>query len=416
MTILTQQLLPKFSDAFYEKARHRHAGLIARIEILQCPEQAARYWREMTAAAATASPYQSHDWVRLWCNHVSGPAGQRACIVIGFDADDTAQFLWPLLVKEVGVGKVATSFGEKHATLNAMPWRPEAASAVTEVEMRAILSMIARQIPDLDLLILQNQPESWNGTVNPFLQLPHQKAAEDNFLLRLDIAGPEGTSSLPASTGKRLRHLERKLARLDGYRYFKAENAGDVERLLSVFFAQKAEKLADHGLEDVFARPGIQNFIRAACLNGLSEGRPLIELHALEGEDEILALISGLHDGSRFTCAFTSHSTGKHARYSPSLVLIRNLIADCAGRGLQYFDLGPGAAPFKSTFCKEKEPIFDSVLPLSSRGRLLAPALRALFAVKARIKRNPQLLRLVSSGRAFLRKPRRRKQDHILET
>jgi CelD/BcsL family acetyltransferase involved in cellulose biosynthesis len=154
------------------------------------------------------------------------------------------------------------------------------------------------------------------------------------------------------------------------------------------------------GLEDPFAPADIRNFVRATCLCGLAEGAPLMELHALESESEMLALFSGLHDGERFTCAFTSHTNGEASRFSPGVALLHRLILDCAERGFGSFDVGPGAARYKSIFCKEFEPLFDSVLPLSIRGRVMASLLRISIRLKSDIKRNATLWRAVSTVRS----------------
>ncbi|MBZ0139147.1 MAG: GNAT family N-acetyltransferase, partial [Pseudorhodoplanes sp.] len=143
--------------------------------------------------------------------------------------------------------------------------------------------------------------------------------------------------------------------------------------------------------------------VRAACRDGLAEGNALVELHVLEGDGEMLALFSGIHDGRRFTSNFNSHTLTDHARFSPGLILMQHMIVNAADRGFQSFDVGPGAARYKSFFCKELEPLFDSVLPLSRRGRLVAWPLRLLLAAKSEIKRNPALWAVASRVRRWLR-------------
>jgi CelD/BcsL family acetyltransferase involved in cellulose biosynthesis len=175
-----------------------------------------------------------------------------------------------------------------------------------------------------------------------------------------------------------------------------------VDRLLNAFFVQKAEKLTALGIENVFAQPGVEGFIRAACHEGLSDGKPLIELHALEGGGEMLALFSGIHDGRRFTSAFNSHTGTEHSRQSPGLILLQHMIADCADRGFESFDIGPGEARYKTFFCKDFEPIFDSILPLSARGRMAAIPLRVFFRLKSKVKRSPTLWRAAYAVRSLL--------------
>jgi len=378
-----------------------------RVEVLRDVGQAAAHWRKIEAADGIYSPYQSFDWVCLWHEHVSGPAGDTPCIVVGFDDHGEPLFLWPFLCTKLGPLRVASFFGGKHAALNLTLWRPDTARAFTASDMNAVLAELARQQPDLDFLMLSNQPESWRGIPNPFALLARQTGTEDNFILRLGRPGSQVIESeISSSMRSRLRNRERKLAKLEGYRYARAANAAEVERFLSAFLSQKAAKLAALGLENVFAQPGVEDFIRAACHAGLAEGKPVIELHALEGGGEVLALFSGIHDGHRFTLMFASHTACEHSRQSPGLILLQHIISGCGDRGFDVFDIGPGEANYKTVFCKEFEPIFDSILPLSPRGRALAMPLRALFALKSAVKRNPALWRIASAVRSALNRTR----------
>ena len=48
--------------------------------------------------------------------------------------------------------------------------------------------------------------------------------------------------------------------------------------------------MAAQGLGNVFAEAGVAEFLREACHHKLAGGRRLIEIHALEGGGEVLAL------------------------------------------------------------------------------------------------------------------------------
>lgn len=383
----------------------------ARVEVIRDLEQAARYWRRLEADGIF-SPYQRYEWVHLWHQHVSGPAGQTPCIVVGLDDLGEPLFLWPLLRTKWGVLNVASFFGGKHAALNLTLWRADTARAFTASDMDIVLKELARQEPDIDFLMLSNQPETWRGVPNPFALLARETGTEDNFILRLGAPGLQVVErDISSSMRSRLRNRERKLIKLPGYRYTKADSPEDVERLLAAFFVQKASKLTALGLENVFAQPGVESFIRAACGHGLAEGAPVIELHALEGDGEMLALFSGIHDGHRFTLMFASHTASDHSRQSPGLILLQHLIIGCADRGFESFDIGPGEARYKTVFCKEFEPIFDSILPLSPRGRALVFPLRAFFGLKSAIKRSPTLWRAASFVRSTLNKTKGSKAE-----
>lgn len=360
----------------------------ARVDVLRCLDEAAAAWRELEQSGAIGSPYQQRNWVELWHHHIAPRGAPAPLVVVGYDERDVPLFLWPLAIRRIGPLAAAMFMGGKHATLNFPAWRADYAQRLTADEMKQILGRIANAAPELDLLLLLNQPVAWNGLGNPFALLAHQGAADDTYRLTLTAAPDPAAVNISHGTRRRLRKKENQLARLPGYSYRRASTPDEVERFLGAFFEQKAAQLAELGLDNAFAKPGIQAFVRAACRHGLDDGHPLIELHVLEAEGDVLALFAGLHDGRRFTLAFNSLTRGPHARHSPGLVLLQHLIVDCARRGFEAFDIGPGDARYKTYFCKEFEALIDSVLPLSMRGHAAAPLIRAALAAKSRMKRS----------------------------
>ena len=361
-------------------------------------------WRRLAAQDSVCSPYQDFAWVRLWHRHVSGPLGRTPIVIVGHSQSGEPLFLWPLVSGQFGPLRVACFFGGKHATINMPLWRRDVADDFSIGEMTDVVAQIRALRPELDLLSLHSQPAFWGGARNPLMMLPHQRASEDNFVLHLRPGGGVADDPISGGMRSRLRNKERKLAKLPGYRYQRAATAVDIERQLSAFFAQKETKLHALGIENVFGQPGVEAFVRAACLDGLESGQPVIELHALECDGDMLALFSGIHDGQRFTSMFNSHTASAHARYSPGLILLQHLIADCERRGFHSFDIGPGEARYKSFFCKDIELIYDQVLPISPRGGMAAQALRAMLWAKSRIKRSPHLWRIAHAVRARLRR------------
>jgi CelD/BcsL family acetyltransferase involved in cellulose biosynthesis len=380
---------------------------VSRIEIYDDLNRAENVWQASAALDGAASPYQNEAWVRLWNTHVSTLAGAQPLIVAAFDDCNHPMFFWPFVCSRFGPFQIAGFFGGKHATLNMAWWRRDVANGFTATDMRGVLSRVREAAPDLDFLMLFNQPHAWNGVRNPFDLLPHHRSGEDNFILRMGLPGKQLIEREISSTMRgRLRTKERKLIKLPGYRYFRASTPAEVDFVLNSFFLQKNAKLTALGLHDVFSDPGVAEFIRAACHEGLAEGQPAIELHALEGDGEMLALFSGVHDGRRFTSMFNSHTASDHSRHSPGLILLQYLISDAADRGFEIFDIGPGEARYKTFFCKELEPIFDSIVPLSPRARMAALPIRTAFRIKSAIKHNPMLWSVASAVRRRLNKGR----------
>jgi len=156
-------------------------------------------------------------------------------------------------------------------------------------------------------------------------------------------------------------------------------------------FTVKAAHLAERGLANAFAEPGVEEFVRDLCHRGLAAGRPLTELHAIEGGGELLATFAGTGDGRRFSSMFNTYTPGPLSRYSPGLVLLTHMVARLGERGFTCLDLGAGDAGYKRGFCREVEPLFDSFWPLTARGHLAAAGARPATALKRTIKHTPRL-------------------------
>jgi CelD/BcsL family acetyltransferase involved in cellulose biosynthesis len=366
------------------------AGRIVRVGIFDDMTAAEPFWRALERDGAWATPYQRFDLLAAWQHHVGARKGIVPFIVIGFDVAGRPLFLWPFGRKQMGPFRVAGFLGSKHASFNLGLWRRDLAAAIGASDIHGLLARTASRDAPVDVLTLYSQPLSWAGVANPFALLPRQLSAEDGASLNLHAAAGIEAAVSPGIRS-RLRIKEKKLKKLAGYGYVQPTSAAEIDRLLDAFFALKAVHMRSQGLTNVFAEPGVAEFVRQASHLRLPDGRPLIELHALEGGGEVLALYGAVVDPYRFSAMFNTYTLSQHARQSPGLILLQHMIGACAQRGARSFDIGVGRAHYKSFFCKEPEPLFDTFLALTPRGRVATPVFRMAFAAKRMIKSKPAL-------------------------
>ena len=372
---------------------------VAGIEIFDDVAAAAPAWDRL-AAEAVATPFGRRGWIELWQRHIGAAGGQRPVIAVARDERDEPLFILPFAVHAGRLLTVARYFGGSHSQLNMGMWRRDIAAALSADDLNHAFATIAQQ-RGIDLFILLNQPVLWDGRANPLVQLPHQPSPDDVF--RIDFEGETGDALIKSRLKPTLRGLlkskEKKLQKLAGYRYFRAATAEEVERVLAAFLTQKAAHLKSQGVRNAFAEPGVTDFLRAACIEGLAAGAPTIELHALEGAGEILAVMGGVANPQRFSSMFNSYTLTEHARWSPGLILIVHLMRACADRAIASYDLGAGYAAYKRWFCKTTDPLFDSVLSFSERGHIAAALIRAGLAGKRWIKTTGPLWAMVRAVR-----------------
>ncbi len=291
--------------------------------------------------------------------------------------------------------------GGKHATFNMALWDEGFAAAATRADLDNLIAAVSAH-GKADVLALCQQPSRWRDLQNPMALLPHQASVNDCPLLTME-SGAAPAALISNSFRRRLKGKERKLQSLPGYRYHAATDDAEIARLLDWFFRVKPRRMAEQKLPDVFAEPGVEDFIRAACMTPLAGGGRVIDIHALECDEEVIAIFAGVADGNRFSMMFNTYTISANSKYSPGLILMRNIIDHYAAQNYRAFDLGIGSDEYKRLFCKSDEPIFDSFVPLSLRGKLAAGAISAVSRAKRSVKHNPALLEIAQNLRAMFR-------------
>jgi CelD/BcsL family acetyltransferase involved in cellulose biosynthesis len=370
-----------------------HASVVARVDIHSNFRIVEQVWRSFEQSLPTATPYQRFDLVNAWQDHVGVTLGVTPFAVIVSDSEQRPLALLPFVSRPLGAFRIAGFPGGKHANFNMAFWRRDFAADAAASDVEAILALIARHEPSLDMLALNQQPFEWSGAANPFARLPHRPSVNECPLLSIDPAAPAAYTS--SSFRRKLNAKERKLQALAGYRYTIARNAADATRLLDAFFAIKPLRMAEQKISNVFAEPGTEAFIRRACLQGIESGEAAIELHGLECDAEVIAIFAGIGDGQRYSTMFNTYTMSEAARNSPGLVLIRNMIEHHLQQGCRSFDFGVGTDEYKLQFCKDiRQPLFDSFIGLNGKGRLLAGMFSAVSSLKRTIKRSPKAMQL----------------------
>jgi CelD/BcsL family acetyltransferase involved in cellulose biosynthesis len=374
-------------------------GVVVHLEITDRMERAESAWRQLSAPDNLVTAYQSFDFCALWLHHVGESAGMQPFIVIGRDTAGVPLFLWPLVRTKMGPLQVATYFCGRHANFRTTLWRTDIASSITAQDMRAIVAEISGY--GIDALVLLNQPESWNGLPNPMQMLPSQPSPDETYGISLVGTGEEIIGRhLNRETRRKFRRKERHLADLPGLRYATASTPEAVDRYIAEFMKQKSARLSARGIKNAFSEPDMEIFLRAACRHGLADGTPLIEIHALDSDGEVLALYLALQDGVCFSAMFNSYTLSEHSRRSPGFNLLLRIVENCAKRGFKSLNLGIGAAAYKSSLCDLKGHQFDTFVALTMRGRLFTLLLSVSYRMKGAIKRNPTIWNFVQSLRA----------------
>lgn len=374
------------------------ASRIESVDIVRDLAAAEAVWRNLEGPQASFTPYQRFDLLKSWQASVGAREGLAPFIVIGFDTDRRPLLLLPLALRQAYGARCVSFMGGKHSTFNMALWDHDFAASATTADLDGLIAAISQRC-EADVLALHQQPVRWRDLPNPLALLPHQPSANDCPLLTME-PGAAPTALISNSFRRRLKGKERKLQALPGYRSHIASTEADITRLLDWFFRVKPLRMAEQKLPNVFADPGIEGFVRSACTTKLADGRHAIDIHALECDEEVIAIFAGVADGYRFSMMFNTYTMSPNSKYSPGLILMRDIIDHYAAQNYRALDLGIGSDDYKRLFCKGDEPIFDSFIALSQRGKFAASVMSGLNRTKRLVKHNPALLEMAQKLRS----------------
>lgn len=346
------------------------------------------------------SLHQSLDWCRAWIE----AQGHELLIVTG-SVEGRILFMLPLEIVGDRLGRTARMPGERFNNLNTGLFSEELA-APNPQELQHFKSAVATALRGrADLLVLDQMPLYWNGVMHPLASLASVENQNRSFQLPL-LATMEATlTQLNAKTRrKKFRAQVRKLEALGGFEHVVAASADEQHALLNRFFAQKGARLEAFGLPDVFQPPKIRDFLHRlldAPRHGLDAPLAMQAIRLRGEHDGHIAAITGLsRKGGHVLCQFSSIDETIAAEASPGELLFWLAVERSIADGATLFDFGIGDQPYKRSWCSQETIQHDIVLPLSARGRMLAPLLVAETRLKAAIKKQPRLYALAQRWRA----------------
>ena len=344
------------------------ATQVATVEVHADPRALIAEWRSLAASSPTP-PYQMPDWLIPWTETVGAALDLRPMIVVARDADGVALALLPFGVTRQGGLSVATFLGGRDSNFNIGLFRRGSAwsrASLHDLLRRAALASRQR----VDLYVLHNQPLSWEGCANPLAKLEHQPSPSFAYKAAL-TCDPEAffNGHLSRESRKKLRQKMTRLRSFGEVEIIRAADPAQVSAVLDALLDQRRERCEALGLPtDDLA--GIRCFLERVTAAG---PKAPVELHGLLCGGRVVATLAGARQGSRFSGMMTSFASDPElARTSPGELLLAEVMRRACEEGLTTFDLGIGEARYKETYCPDVEPLFDSQVSVTLKGRIAA--------------------------------------------
>lgn len=330
---------------------------------------------------AIHGPAQHPLWIRAWVMNTAADA-----FILTVQRDGRVLAMLALEVVERGPFRVAAFMGGSHANGN-FAARARDGGVLSAQDMVAIRGAVAQARPDIDLICLERQAGALNGHAN--LLQPFATMRSANIALATDLSGGMD-AMLERMNGKRkrkkFRHQARKFEAAGGYRWIEADTPEAIDRLLDAFNTMKTVRFSKRGIADPFAPRAVQAFFRQLFQDAQDDNPAPFVLHGLEVGGAIVGVNAYSVTPYSLVCEFRAISEDDPAM-SPGFFLDYIGMEKACARGKALYDFSVGNDEYKRSWCDIETQQFDSLLPLSAKGRLAAllqmGRARAVGAVKS---------------------------------
>ncbi len=346
-------------------------------------------WRQLEKHS-NITIYQRYDWIEACIRTIDNQDDLEPLFVTG-RIDGALVLLLPLTIKQGLIQKISW-IGKSHSNYNLPLLAHDFASGLEASDIISLFSKIGKLLPSQSYLKLCCQPVLWQGQHTPLIGLPHQRST--NIAFGMDLtAGIEGV--LAAGNAKRKRKKFRSQTRIaDGYggaRLVEAKSVAQVNDLLSMFYAQKSERLHEQGVRGVFGGEETRQFLQQMAVSSLISAEPILQLFALEIGGKVRAICGGGVSGTHFSAYFTSFANDELAHISPGEMLLYMMVEHLSNSGFQYLDLGIGEERYKRSWCPDTFEMVDVIIPLSPAAYGHVFAERLALIIKRKVRENDML-------------------------
>lgn len=156
------------------------------------------------------------------------------------------------------------------------------------------------------------------------------------------------------------------------------------------------------GISDPFAEANIQAFFKQLYSHAAEQQSPNFELQVLEVNGKIRSLIGKSISKSGPTVEFSAIADDELMTASPGEFLFYEDIKKNCESGRDIYSFGIGDESYKREWCDIQSSIYDTIIPLTAKGKAFTVLQSARSKMVAAIKGNPRLWQLAKTMRSKL--------------
>jgi CelD/BcsL family acetyltransferase involved in cellulose biosynthesis len=356
-------------------------------------------WRELEARAA-GHVYQSFNWVSLWYASVGSRHEITPHIAAGWGADGRLLFLLPLGMCRKAGARMLIWLGGREADINAGLFDSDFLDGLADAEWEELWQRVLAQMPKIDAIHLDNQPEFIAGRRNPLAAAGTHLLPDRTHATRLSADWDQFYKSRRSSNARNLeKRRMRQLQSAGEVKFEVVKDTTDAIPLLERLLDEKAQALGTMGVADPFAGEGVRQFLLQQTRRLFPRGTAHLSMLTVDGKP--VSMTWGHVFNKRFYYLISVYDPA-YSRAAPGRLHLRELLRWSVENGIETFDMGVGDQDYKFHWCEEHTGLFATIEGRTLRGRPIAALLSAKTSLKRRIKTSKTLWPAVQTLRAQL--------------
>ncbi|MEQ8326632.1 MAG: GNAT family N-acetyltransferase [Parvibaculum sp.] len=349
------------------------------------------------------TPFQTFAWLSAWQRHIGTKQGVTPAIVVGWDSQGGALFIFPFGVERGLICNRLVWLGGEISDYHGPLLAQDFARHVSPAQFGTLWDDIRDLLPTHHMVSLGRMPERVGAQANPFMSLGGMRrhpSSAHMTMLKEDWASYYGEKRSSGSK-KRDKQKRRKTEELGAVEFVSPSTAEAKLATLEALIAQKSVAFQRMGVTNFFEKPGYLDFYRSLAADPEAEG--LLHLSHLDVGGIVAAASCGVSFGGRYYYVLASYDEkAEAARFGPGVIQLMELMQHATENGHTVFDFTIGDESYKEQWCEVEVPLFDYVEPNTLAGWAgLGPRVACLEA-KRFIKQTPVLWNAFTRVRAAL--------------
>ncbi len=345
---------------------------------------------EITPQEGMATPFQSGLWLEAWLKTL-GAGGQTDLRIVRGRLGSITLIAIPLCLKKSGPFSRAMFVAQDVSDYNHPVFHAELAPHVSGALMGLIWRHAASMLDGADILSLRKLLVEPDNAASYSLWRPQTAEPDDAHWTALhgDWA-QSGGRFFGESSRRSLARKEKKLAA--GGALVTETISDPEERVIAMrqLADWKKHQLNQLHMANPFARAGLTDFLEQIARFGDPQKFRLYRLSAGGCSLALTLMICGKTQWFLYQTAYTDADA---RRFSPGLLLLRDILKGAHDAGIEMFDFGLGNENYKQKYCDRRTVLYRSQIAMTVKGQAALIASDVKFRLRSALKSNSVLRR-----------------------